>query len=52
MGNNRGTKYSSVNKKTPDTTSEAYWNFDFTDMGLYDVPAFIHTIRQVDSGND
>lgn len=44
MGNSRGTKYSSVNTNVADQTSEAYWDFDFTDMGTKDVPAFLHTI--------
>jgi len=30
-----------------DKTSEAYWNFDFTDMGVKDLPAFFHTINVV-----
>ena len=38
MGNNRGTKYTI----TPgDNTSAAYWDFNFADMGTYDLPAFI-----------
>lgn len=43
MGNNRGTKYSK-NLNVADPTSAAYWDFDFTDMGLFDVPAIIHSI--------
>lgn len=33
MGNNRGTKFSAKNFQESDRTSEAYWNFDFTDFG-------------------
>mmetsp|Transcript_1005 Transcript_1005/g.1373 ORF Transcript_1005/g.1373 Transcript_1005/m.1373 type:complete len:104 (-) Transcript_1005:734-1045(-) len=42
MANNRGTKYSK-NLRVSDKASEAYWDFDFTDMGMHDVPAFFHT---------
>ena len=43
LGNNRGVEYSEghVNLTTKD---EAYWNFDFEEMGLYDVPAEIDYI--------
>ena len=46
MANNRGTKYS-VNTRVADNASEEYWDFDFTDMGMYDVPAFTHTIFEL-----
>ena len=46
MVNNRGTKYSH-NTKVADKSSEAYWNFDFTDMGTYDVPALVHGVIEV-----
>ena len=49
MGNSRGTKYSK-NTRVADNMTEAYWDFDFTDMGMYDVPAFLHTIISVDKG--
>ena len=48
MANNRGTKYSSVNLDVADMASEQYWDFDFTDMGVYDLPAIIHSIKQFD----
>ena len=47
MGNNRGTKYSK-NTRVSDTASEAYWDFDFTDMGRYDLPAIMHGIISID----
>lgn len=46
MGNNRGTKFS-ANTKVQSKASVAYWNFDFTDMGMSDLPAFLHTIKDV-----
>jgi len=46
MGNNRGTKFSSKNLQESDTTSEAYWNFDFTDFGTQDLPAIMHSINE------
>ena len=39
MGNNRGTKYTI---QSGDNTSAAYWEFNFADMGEYDIPAFIN----------
>ena len=45
MCNNRGTKFSSENTNVADQTSEAYWNFDFTDMAMNDLPAILHSIR-------
>ena len=44
MLNNRGTKFSQ-NTNVADQTSEAYWNFDFTDRGVYDLPAILHSIK-------
>ena len=43
MGNNRGTIYSQghVNLNASDS---AYWDFDFEEMGLHDVPAFVDFI--------
>lgn len=39
VGNNRGCKYSKGHVR-PDISSKDYWDFSFTEMGLYDVPAF------------
>ena len=50
MGNNRGTKFSD-NTLVKSKASEAYWNFDFTDMGESDLPAFLHTIKEFDTVN-
>ena len=47
MGNNRGTKFSK-NLQREDTSSEEYWDFDFTDMGTKDLPAIIHSIKSFD----
>ena len=43
LGNNRGNMFSRnhINLKTK---SREFWDFDFEDMGLHDVPAFIDTI--------
>ena len=43
MGNNRGTRYTK-NLQVIDASSEGYWNFDFTDYGVKDLPAIVHTI--------
>lgn len=50
LGNNRGTEFSEghVNLTTKD---EAYWNFDFEEMGIYDVPAEIEYIQKVKGNN-
>ena len=45
MANSRGTKYSQTNLNISDQTSEAYWDFDFTDMGVKDLTALVHTIK-------
>jgi len=43
MGNNRGCQYS-VKHVSLNTSSKAFWDFDFEDMGLKDVPAEIDFI--------
>lgn len=50
MGNNRGTKFSK-NMQVADESSEAYWDFDFRDMGTKDLPALIHSINQLEGGD-
>ena len=40
MGNNRGNYYSMSHVKYTSKQRE-FWDFDFEEMGLYDVPAFI-----------
>lgn len=50
MANSRGTKYSH-NTKVADKKSEAYWNFDFTDMGKYDVPALLHSVFEISNAD-
>ena len=44
MGNNRGTEYSQGHK-TLTTDDRAYWEYSWADMGLYDDPANINTIK-------
>lgn len=42
VGNSRGNYYSRHNTKLdPDKDKEAFWDFSWTDMGLYDLPAVI-----------
>ena len=43
MGNNRGNIYSDRHK-TLDNKSYEYWDFDFEEMGVYDVPAMMEYI--------
>lgn len=45
MGNNRGTEYSQGHK-TLTTDDKAYWEYSWAEMGLYDGPANIKTIKQ------
>ncbi len=40
LGNNRGTKYS-LGHKTLTTKDKAYWQFSWTELGKYDLPAMI-----------
>ena len=50
IGNNRGTRYS-WGHETLDANEEAYWNFSWAEMGLYDDPANITAIKQ-ETGED
>jgi len=43
MGNNRGSFYSMAHVNYTSNQKE-YWDFDFEQMGLYDLPAFIDHI--------
>ncbi len=43
LGNSRGNKYSMAHE-TLDTKDEAYWQFDWQDMGDYDLPAAIEYV--------
>lgn len=56
MGNNRGTRYSNVNRRYPnaeDTTKDwfpeykAKWDFSFMEQGTGDLPVFIDKMREV-----
>ena len=44
MGNNRGTEYS-LGHKSLSTEEQAYWEFSWAQMGLYDDPAIITMIK-------
>ena len=47
MGNNRGCRYSVAHTTlNPESRADkpAYWDFDFEEMGLYDLPAEIDFI--------
>jgi lysosomal acid lipase/cholesteryl ester hydrolase len=43
FGNSRGNKYSTAHT-TLDVTSKEFWEYDFEQMGDYDVPAVIEHI--------
>jgi pimeloyl-ACP methyl ester carboxylesterase len=43
MGNNRGNWFS-LNHTQYDTSQEEFWQFDFEEMGIYDLPAQIDHI--------
>jgi len=45
LGNNRGTKYS-LGHKTLSTKDHAYWQFSWTELGEYDLPAMIDYTTQ------
>ena len=47
IGNSRGTPYSSHNSKDGEWTLEERWNFDWADMGQYDIPSFVEKILEV-----
>ena len=47
LGNSRGTPYSNHNSKDGTWSDEEKWDFDWSDMGLYDIPAFVDKIIEV-----
>ena len=49
MSNFRGTRYS-LEHETLDNTTLEYWNFSFTELGLYDVPAVIEHVYLENGG--
>lgn len=51
LGNNRGSAFSLKHIKYTKDQKE-FWDFDFEEMGLYDVPAEIEHILSVNSKND
>jgi lysosomal acid lipase/cholesteryl ester hydrolase len=48
LGNSRGNKHSRHHKKYKDDRPEM-WNFSFNEMGLYDLPAFLNHITQINT---
>lgn len=46
LGNNRGNRFGELHKSLK-ASDEAFWEFDFEEMGLYDVPAEIEYIQKV-----
>ena len=45
LGNSRGNRYSTGHLTLdPIKDAEEYWDFDFVEMGLYDVPANVDYI--------
>lgn len=47
MGSSRGTPYSNYNIRDGDWTLEQRWDFDWSDLGKYDIPAFVEKVREV-----
>lgn len=45
LGNQRGIKYSLDHKILDSTKDREYWEFSFTEMGKYDLPAQINFVR-------
>ena len=51
MGNNRGNEYSLRHVNYTDKQKE-FWDFDFEQMGLYDIPAFTDFIlKETENSN-
>lgn len=48
LGNNRGNKHSKHHKTHKNDTFE-FWNFSFHEMGLYDIPAFLNHITEINT---
>ena len=51
LGNNRG-NFLSQNHINLTIDQKQFWNFDFEDMGLYDIPAFIDFILKKTDGKN
>jgi len=45
LGNNRGNDFS-LGHENLTIQDEAYWDFDWEEMGIYDIPAFVNYILQ------
>lgn len=46
VGNNRGTHHSMEHVKfTPENHPERFWNWSFAEMGRFDLPAMLKTIK-------
>ena len=43
----RGTTYSNVNRRDGEWSLKERWNFDWSDMGYYDIPAWTDKILEV-----
>jgi lysosomal acid lipase/cholesteryl ester hydrolase len=48
LGNSRGNKHSRHHKKYKPESYE-FWNFSFHEMGLYDLPAILNHVTQINS---
>ncbi len=51
LGNSRGNKHSRHHKKYKDDSFEM-WNYSFHEMGLYDLPAFLDHITQINTWSE
>ena len=47
LGNSRGKPYSNYNKRDGEWSLEERWDFDWSDMGKYDIPANVKKIIEV-----
>mmetsp|Transcript_44395 Transcript_44395/g.58895 ORF Transcript_44395/g.58895 Transcript_44395/m.58895 type:complete len:118 (-) Transcript_44395:363-716(-) len=47
MGNNRGSMYSNRHDRDGEWSIRERWNFNFADMGYYDMPAQVDKVLEV-----
>ena len=47
VGNSRGTPFSGEHVRDGEWSLKERWNFDWADMGEYDIPAFVEKVIEV-----